>query len=268
MPSKKTHAANPSETLEAFILACLEHGGPRVELAEFGGTDADWRKDGDAVYLRLSVHSSHDNDGEPHELWARLFAPGGLWHIPRVRTEVMVLIPPHVEVAGVGWCLAHAQTPPAKLDRDKSFLDLPDAVKLLVKAGGWAIRAALGKTIIGVDRVTGEFSVMINGKSFVKFTPAGPAGLPAFEVAIVDNDGKVRTGFKLDAEKGLTFMTTNALGTTKQIWQATPDGAFVALGTGSATFGWKSGQLGAAPLPISIGLSGGGGSTTWCVSPV
>ncbi len=264
----KPHSADPGEAFQAFFLELLKSGSfPRVEFATFSGEEADWRKDDDAVYLRLELHAAHDNDGEPHEAWARLVAPGGFWHVPRERTEVVVWTPPNMETAGAGWCMLRAQKPPAKLSRERSFIDLPDAVKLLIKAGGWAIRAAGGENVIGVDMDTGEFSIRLGGRSFIKWTPAGPQSLPAFEVSIIDTNDKVRTSFRISAD-GMEFVTQNEPGTTKQTWHAGADGKFIAFGSGAAQLGWRTGALGTAALPISIGLATGGGSASWAVAGV
>lgn len=268
MAPPKHHTADPGETFEAFFLECAKSGVlPRVELATFSGAAADWRKDDDAVYLRLELHGSHDNDGEPHEAWARLVAPGGFWHIPVERTEVVVLTPPNMEVAGAGWCMLRAQKPPAKLSQERSFIDLPDTVKLLIKAGGWAIRAAAGASVIGVDKDSGEFSITLGGRSFLKWTPNGPQSLPAFEVAIVDTTGTVRTAFRLSAD-GLEFVTQNAAGTTKQTWAAGADGKFTVFGSGAAQLGWRRGALGTAAVPVQIAIPGGGASLSWYVAGI
>jgi hypothetical protein len=261
--------ADASETIEAFIMRCIEQSGaaPTIELAEFSGEDADWKKDGDAVYMRLTASRLRDEAGNSYEIHARLFAPGNLWHIPRERTEMVVLVAPHLGgVPAAGWCMWGAQKPPEKLDRGKAFLAFDDATKFLVKCGGWALRAALGKTILGIDKDTGEFAITLGGRSYLKFHPTGGAeGLPMFEIAIVDSNSKLRTLFKLSAN-GLEFLTANAAGTTKQTWAAKPDGTFTTFGTGKATLGWTSGMLGASVAGGNIMYVGPVASTSWSVA--
>jgi hypothetical protein len=243
------------DSLEAFIQRCLETSGamPSTELCVFSGKAEDWQKDGNAVYLRLTASRLQDRDGNPHEVWARLFAPAGLWVIPRAETEMVVLVAPHSGgTPAAGWCMHSAQTPPAKLDQEKAYLVLDDVVKWLISCGGFAIKGATG-TVVGVDRDTGKFQVSLANGSYLAFNPTGPA----FEVVIGDGltPNHVLAALKI-SPTGIEMVQANALGTEKQVFSLV-GGAIKSVGTGACQLGYKGGCIvgggNTTALPVLVG---------------
>lgn len=252
--------ADPGESFAAFVLECVKSSGvfPDVDSAVFSGKAEDIKQDEDAVFLRLRPNRLLDKDGKPYEMWARLFAPGGLWVLPSEETEMMVFAPPHVgDAPGVGWCMHTAQKPPAKLGLAKAFLQLPDTVRFLIRCGSWAIKMAQN-TIVGVDP-DGKFQVSVANGSYVAFSPVGPS----FEVVIANGDAapnnKVLAMFKVSPD-GVQIVTANVAGTQKQSVTFV-DGKVTAFGTGQATFAYGQVIFGNGPVMQPLGNLAGFTST-------
>lgn len=235
-----THPGNPTETLEAFIARIIATTGakPTVETATFSGEDKDWQKDENAVYMRLQSHGRLDGAGESYEVWARLCAPAGVWRIPRVPTEMMLIAAPYTdESPGTGWCFATAQNPPDKLDRDHAYMDIDEDTWLLTRAGGWAVK--VGEVTVGIEKGTSKFQVSGAGCYFA-FNPDGPS----FEWVIGNGavPNAVLCALKL-SPVGVELVVSNASGTTKQTWKIGADGHTTTFATGQYTFGAKAGVI-------------------------
>lgn len=244
-------------------------GRSRIELVTFSGLPADvMHRDDGAVYLRCRATRIHDGQGKSAEIVGRLAALGGAWVLPAEECELVALVAEDAgQVPGAAYLLPLHGAPPVKADQGKAYATFGDTVKWVAKAASFAWKVA-ANTTLAVDE-DGAFSVVIGGRSYLKFGPGGPSSLPALELAIVDNDGKVRSVFKVTAD-GIELLAANAAGTTKQIWKIGADGAFTAFGTGNATLGWRAGSLGAGATGVTgvqYGPPPGAPSVSWNVSP-
>lgn len=126
--------ASIGETLSEFVRQAATSGA-RIEHVRFSGLATDVSISADAIYLRCTTMRIADSEGNPGELWGRLQGIGGLWMIPRVACEVVILIPQDVETPGVGWVLATtADTPPTGVSQTVARLVFDTETTLQIQA--------------------------------------------------------------------------------------------------------------------------------------
>jgi hypothetical protein len=192
---------NVLEVIEEVVRYVVAQMVLQPELATFSGSPDDWKIDGNAVYVRLQRTRARDAEGNPHELWARLFAPNGEFMVPDTETEMLVVFGADTQgIPGAAWCFYGAQLPPKKASQTVARQDVSSAMKVLKSAGGWTFRGGpAGESFLTIDRDTGIVMMSIASGTYV--------GINKETNAIhlqVSKDGQVKAALVLD-EKGLHF---------------------------------------------------------------
>lgn len=231
---------------------------PLVEFATFSGDAGDVKIADGCCYLRLTRHGAIDDEGKAHEMWARLAAPGGLWVVPRVETEMLVVAPGGVGV-GAAWAFHAAQSPRAKVSRDQAYLDLDSETTLLALAKAFVFRAAA--CTFGVDPATGAFQVSFSNGTRLEVTSS------AIRLVVCDATG-VATAVVVDATGVTTACAPAGVPSVTHKIDGTA-GSVVSKGTGTFSAQHPYGALGlTAALGIAYGASSPSvPSATWRVQP-
>jgi hypothetical protein len=253
--SLDTSATLP-ESIEEFVRQCMTQTGsaPSIELVTFSGKAADWERGPECILVRCTRTQSLDDDGEPYEAWLRLFAPAGLWHIPRVQTEMLAIIPPNLgELAGNGWALWGAQVPPEAVTQERALLAFDDETVMASRAKAHMFRSAHG-TAFGVDPATGDFVVTFAGGSRFVLKPSG-----AQFVFVSDSAPPAPVTIKTVFDINREAVSWSIDGKAAARWDNT--GRFVSEGAGIAVLRHLGGKLGLAPSGAV------GTSVTWTVGP-
>lgn len=258
--SKDTTASLP-ESLEEFVRQCVAQSGamPSVEFVTFSGRAEDWERGPGCILLRCTRTQTTDEDGQPYETWLRLFAPGGLWHIPRVETEMLAVIPPNLgELTGNGWVMWGAQLPPDLVNQEKALLPFDEATVFASRAKAHLFRSAHG-TAFGVDPATGDFVVTFdNGSRFV-LRPSGAQFVFVTDTA----PATIKTVVDFSREA----VSWSIDGKSAARWDNT--GRFVSEGLGAVVLKHPGGRLGlatSAQIAGIVGVALPAASATWSVS--
>lgn len=253
--------ASLEESLGAFIEGFLRESPdmPLVEFATFSGLATDFKVDTvtSAVFLRLRRDMALDGEGKPHELWARLAAPSGLWVIPRVETEVLVLAPALAASSpGGAWCFLTAQSPRAKVSQSKAYLDLDDETELAASAMAYTLRAVCG-SFFSIS-AEGQITLGALDGSHIAIDPV------AHKIQVVVTDGatpspKVIAAITLDSD-GIKHFVDGSHKAIQHLDAST--GGWKTIGSGQFLAGHPGGCLG--PVATSfVGLPGGAASISW-----
>lgn len=264
MNKDKLFAGSLAETLDDFVRQSLEQSDsmPVIELAEFSGNEDDWWKADGAIFLRLKRTMALSADGEPYEVVARLFAPGGLWRIPREVTEMLVLIPPVINTQpGTGWAIWGAQIPPEKLAADKAYWDIDDETGLVAKAKYHAFKSALN-TVFGTNKEDSGFQVTLpNGTKFVITEEA--IELSVCDPKVEGQPGTIKSSIRIDREKVVLTAGAAAVCIDK-------DGQFQSIGSGPFLASHPGGTLGGFNASAFVGVVTAPGpatpSTSWRIA--
>lgn len=258
-----TKFLDPTALDEAFGTLVSAHRGqdprePLVEFATFSGDAADVKIADGCCYLRLTRHGTIDDEGKAHEMWARLAAPGGLWVVPRVETEMLVVAPGGVGV-GAAWAFHEAQSPRAKVSRDQAYLDIDADTTLLALAKAFVFRASA--CTFGVDPTSGDFQVSFSNGTRLEVTSS------AIRLVVCDATG-VATAVVIDAT-GVT--TACAPGGVPSVTHKIDGSAGSVFSKGTGTFSAQH-PYGSLGLVASLGIAYGASSpsvpsATWRVQP-
>lgn len=260
MGKDKQDPSSFEEVLENYVRKALVGSSalPQIEFCTFSGAASDWKKDGNAIFLRLQRSGVVDEAGNPHELWARLFCPAGIFIIPTVATEMLVIVPPEAEGAGVGWAFYGAQLPPQAVSQTVARWDIDKNTTLCAWAGGWAFRGGPGgSTFVSIDTPTGDAQISTLSGHHIALSNSHDS----IELQITDK--------ATPASNPLSTIRMDATGILLQTAQAGifigADGTIKTIGSGAITFAHPGGCFG--PLPtMPVGTAGGGASSAWRMS--